>query len=272
MNGIHFAHNFRMMISATFMLIFLLQFNPTSSFNLISDRYWCIFGKHIRASIVTGTLCVGVLTSTSCEQVSHASEIRSTIKPQWLLPNGEVKIVDPLTLFPNQSLTAPKFLGSGGGGAVFAVQRSDTVSESTTNTNSEVALKISWVSSAASVEKECKILQILEENNARNVEHCLGKVQYPDDPRRVMIELEPVVNDATAIVSEVDRNKQASSVGSIISTLVDMLAANIVTTDVQVLMNKRTGEVSFYCNLFSDFKFKLICEKLVSFSSSHFEL
>ncbi len=245
----------RNLTSTLFLLFLVIKIRYVGSFNLkFHSNYQNIIEKSsIRRSIAVGTICAGILTSyCPQEAVVHAAETRNTSHQQpqqWLLPNGEVKLSDPFLLFPNQSLRSPTLLGSGGGGAVFAFQRSDELSQSTKN-DDEVALKISWVSSAASVEKECKILQILEENNTRNVEHCLGKVQYPDDKRRVMIELTPVVNGATAIVSEVDQEKQANTVKSIMSTLVDMLAANVVTTDVQVLINKRTGEVSFHSFIF----------------------
>jgi hypothetical protein len=184
-------------------------------------------------------LAEAVLTNTNTEQKS------------WLLPNGQVQISNPLTSFPSRTLRNPALLGSGGGGSVFALQQDGS--------DTEVALKISWVASAESVERECKIFNLLEEKHTRNVERCLGKVIYPYDDRRVMIALEPVVNYATAAVSEVDEAKQPDCVRSIAKTLVDMLASNVVTTDVQALINKSTGEVSWKC----DSRFDL--EKFMSY-------
>lgn len=154
----------------------------------------------------------------------------------WRLQNGQVQISDPLTVFPQRTMFNPKLLGSGGGGAVFAMQQQGN--------DKEIAVKISWVGSAESVARECKILNLLQEKNTRNVEICLGQESYPFDHRRIMIALEPVVHDATASIVEMDASKQADCVRSIMKTLVDMLAANVVTTDVQMLIDKQNGDVS----------------------------
>ena len=157
----------------------------------------------------------------------------------WLLPNGQVQIKNPSTSFPNRKLHNPKLLGSGGGGAVFSMQQHSKNSD-----KKEIAVKISWINSADSVTRECNILNALEEKNARHLEHCLGIVPYPFDQRRVMIALEPVVNDATASIVSLEESKQFICVKSIVETMVDMLAANVVTTDVQLLIDKKSGEVS----------------------------
>ena len=194
---------------------------------------------------------ISTTVHSNIEQQQH----QQAIEPEelfWLLPNDKVQISNPLTSFPQQILRNPKLLGSGGGGAVFSLQQEQQqigqYSESDNGDNKkkrEVAVKISWVASAKSVERECKILNQLEEKHTRNVEHCLGMVDYPFDHRRVMIALQPVVHDATASIAELeDKSKQIDCSKSVMRTLVDMLASNVVTTDVQVLIDKGTGKVS----------------------------
>ena len=62
-----------------------------------------------------------------------------------------------------------------------------------------------------------------------------------------MIALQPVVEKEN-VVSRVDKihpDMQSFAVQALVRTLIDMLHANIVTTDVQPLMNKETGQVLF---------------------------
>jgi hypothetical protein len=166
----------------------------------------------------------------------------------WWLPNGEVKLTDPLTLFSQYKLSNPILLGSGGGGAVFSTFAQDHVpinSHQDEKNGDMVAVKISWSRSASSVERECNILQELERKSTRNVEICLGMEKYPLDDSRVAIALKPVVENSVATVDKVNRDVQYQAVQSIVRTLVDMLGANIVTTDVQPLIGKETGSVIF---------------------------
>jgi hypothetical protein len=157
----------------------------------------------------------------------------------WQLGNGEVRLTDPLSLIiaqqqQNKPLREPRLLGSGGGGAVFSFADSNTV------------VKVSWLRSAASVEKECATLQFLELNSVQGVERCLGQVPYPDDPRRVMIAMQPLVSDETvSSLAEIDTSLQPHAVHDIVRTLVQMLAAQVVTVDVQPLISKQTGNVLF---------------------------
>ena len=183
-------------------------------------------------------MTVAMLTCLSSNTFAMNEVIQNSKSSTWYLPNGEVELTNPLTSFGQYKLTDPFLLGSGGGGAVF----------STTPLNDRkggIAVKISWVRSAASVERECSILNELERANTRNVERCVGIERYPVDSRRVMVALEPVVRNEVASVDKVDQNAQASSVQCIARTLVDMLGANIVTTDVQPLMDKESGSVLF---------------------------
>ena len=170
----------------------------------------------------------------------HSEKIIKT----WRLDNGEVQFPDPMSfVLPNNQrlqLDHPALLGSGGGGAVFSFNSFDPVDEK----SELVAVKVSWSRSTQSVRKECQILQLLEEKQTRNVEKCLGQTDYIFDQNRAMIVLKPVVqNDPVSSLSEIDEELQPHSVKSIINTMVDMLAANVVTVDVQPLISKSSGDV-----------------------------
>ena len=81
--------------------------------------------------------------------------IAAAAQVEWNLGNGVVQLQDPL-MFPKlKPLYGPKLLGSGGGGAVFSFQDSQTV------------VKISWVGSAESVERECAVLKTLEKTSVQ---------------------------------------------------------------------------------------------------------
>ena len=154
---------------------------------------------------------------------------------EWQLMNGNVVLKDPIVLSvagsDKVSLVKPQLIGAGGGGAVFAFE------------DSQKLLKVSWEGSAKSVERECSTLQLLEKNQVQASERCLGKYDY--DKNRVMILAEPYVSDGVASVMEVDPSKRAFVVEQIARTLVQMLAANVITIDVQPLISKETGRVIF---------------------------
>jgi hypothetical protein len=156
---------------------------------------------------------------------------RASAAEVWNLVNGQVQLADPI-VFPKQ-LRRPRLLGSGGGGAVFSFEKS------------HVVVKVSWLGSAASVERECTILKVLERNGVQGVERCLAQQPYPEDARRVMIALEPLVEDADANPRDVDASLRPHAIRCIMRTMVQMLAANVVTVDVQPLISKQTGDVLF---------------------------
>lgn len=177
---------------------------------------------------------VGMFVAASAVMLSPPPEIVS--ENTWNLGNGQVRLTDPviLQLADQQQLTLrhPRLLGSGGGGAVFAFE----------DNSNKVVLKVSWAGSAASVENECSVLQVLERNQVQGVEHCLALQQYEYDlQRRVMIALEPLVEDAVASPLEVDASLRPHAVQCLIRTMVQMLAARVVTVDVQPLISKQTG-------------------------------
>lgn len=155
----------------------------------------------------------------------------------WELMNGSVRLNDPIVLSiqgKTLQLSNPTLIGAGGGGAVFAME------------DSSILLKVSWTDSTKSVHRECRTLQLLEQKNVGSAERCLGEFAYDgDDEGRVVIAVEPYVRDAVAAVSEVDKRQQRIAVEQIARTVVQMLAANIVTIDVQPLIDKHTGNVIF---------------------------
>lgn len=199
------------------------------------------------------------------------------------LGNGSVKLQNPIEIQQQQQQTEvlgegrrgggnrgtiirlydPQFLGSGGGGAVFSYSRlvdnaDNRENSATTSTTSErgvtqirtkekkendVVVKISWLRSAESVKNECKILQELERKMVTGVESCLASTEYQDDPRRVMIVMEPVIEDSVGSISEIPLSLRPKVVDALVRTMVQMLAANVVTTDVQPLISTRTGQV-----------------------------
>jgi hypothetical protein len=160
---------------------------------------------------------------------------RPAAAAEWQLGNGNVQIPDPFAFGGGYKLSKPRLLGSGGGGAVFSLKAQD---------NRQLALKISWVKSAASVENEGRILRELETNHVTGVERCLGMTPYPTDPRRVMILLEPVVESSVASVQELDSEAaQARACTDIARSLIQMLHAQVVTTDVQPLLDTTTGSL-----------------------------
>jgi hypothetical protein len=61
-----------------------------------------------------------------------------------------------------------------------------------------------------------------------------------------MIAMQPLVSDDTvSSLAEIDSSLQPQAVRDIVRTLVQMLAAQVVTVDVQPLISKQTGNVLF---------------------------
>ena len=165
----------------------------------------------------------------------------------WQLNNGEVKLPDPLIIRNNDDtnkliLEQPTLLGSGGGGGVFSFHSRNSIDSN----DNFLAVKVSWLGSSESVEKECNVLQFLSNTNTRNIEKCIAQMNYPYDTRRVMIVLSPVIsNDPVSTLSKIESKLQPYAVKSVIGTLIDMLSANVITVDVQPLISQQTGDVVF---------------------------
>ena len=221
--------------------------------------------RQLRDAVVPTALAIGIMFGSPIHTMSAPVDMT--------FANGSVRLDDPLRSFPGLELGHPRYLGSGGGGAVYAYDRIDTrrpasTSARTTRTGSTdtdtvaqssgrkasdvelvdkeaVVVKVSWSRSAASVEKECAVLKYMETNHVPGVERCRGQVPYPLDNRRLMIAMEPVMDDSVASISEIDERLRPTAVRCIIRTLVHMLSEGVVTTDVQPLISKATGEVLF---------------------------
>jgi hypothetical protein len=65
-----------------------------------------------------------------------------------------------------------------------------------------VIIKYSWNKSSDSVRNECTVLRVMEQRGIQQgVERCLGIMTYPDDPKRVMIAMQPVLVNSVSISS-----------------------------------------------------------------------
>ena len=208
--------------------------------NATSSQTKNMFGD-LPTVIATLVVSFGIVTF-SPSSVYAATDMTTT--PQWDLMNGNVQLPNQLDLkLPGTSsstseklvLSAPTLIGAGGGGAVFAFEDSSKL------------IKISWSKSTQSVLQECQTLQYLKTQQVTATEQCLATYDYPYDKDRAMILVEPYVKDAVASVIEIDGGSKAriNAVQQIIQTLVQMLAANTITIDVQPLINPTTGDVVF---------------------------
>jgi len=213
------------------------------------------FDLLLHSIAATGTAAAAALLASST--LTTAVELN-----EWQLMNGDVRLPDPLELnLPTTSASSsssstrkillqnPTLIGAGGGGAVFRFgddQPDDDVSD--------ILLKVSWAGSTKSVIRECRTLQLLERKNVGSAERCLGEFPYDyaqqsDDDKgqeRVMIAVTPYVRNAVASVDAVNgRQQQRVAVRQIAQTVIQMLAANVVTIDVQPLIDQQTGNVIF---------------------------
>lgn len=252
-----------------------------SSFISASVSAAALYANNYCKSALLGGIVTATI-ATSGLMLSTPAMVRAETF-EWELMNGSVVLKDPMVFQVSQvklpseggrggidettgssnksttqapsktvsyTLSKPKLIGAGGGGAVFSFE------------NSLKLLKVSWEGSAKSVERECSTLQMLERNEVEASERCLGKYDYnhddaittaartttktsPNKNNRIMILAEPYVPDGVASVMEVDESKRDFVVEQIARTLIQMLAANIVTIDVQPLISKETGRVIF---------------------------
>lgn len=182
-------------------------------------------------------LSVGPLTLAPLACSSHS--VQQPPPPsvfEWQFDNGSVKIPEPLS-FGNKMLRQPRLLGSGGGGAVFALTQNE-------DRTAYAAVKISWASSAESIANECRVLQLLEQQHVTGIEHCLGIQPYREDARRVMILLEPVMEGPTAAsLSELPLELERHDIEMLLNTMFQIVSANVAVTDVQILISLVTGDV-----------------------------
>jgi hypothetical protein len=155
------------------------------------------------------------------------------------------------------ALVNPEYLGAGGSGAVFSFYKTQFhqqqhlgQSAAMANNNQikhhsdkKVAVKYSWLHSAESVRNECNVLRVLEQRQVTGVERCLAQIQYQDDPRRVIIVMEPVFDDAVSNMTDLSPMAAHVATKMLMRTMAQMLLARVVTTDVQPLISKSTGEL-----------------------------
>lgn len=169
-----------------------------------------------------------------------SSPLSSSAASDFELLNGNVRLPETTTLQLGDKrkgivqLSNPQLVGAGSGGAVFSFDSTDLL------------LKVSWERTSKAIQRECKTLQLLEQEGIDCAERCLGSFDYNDDRQRTMILVSPYVRDAVASLSNVS-NQQAKEEATrqIVRTLVQMLKANIVTIDVQPLISKATGKTIF---------------------------
>ena len=215
----------------------------------------------LRKGLMSTTLALAFMFGDPAHHVLNAPSACAHAAPiEMTFANGPVRLDDPLRSFPGLDLRHPQYLGSGGGGAVFAYDRAETTAARSPSTgrstgsgptsgrarDQAAVVKVSWVRSAASVSRECTVLDYMETHHITGVERCRGQVPYPLDNRRLMIAMEPVMDgDSVASISEIDERLRPKAVQCIIRTLVQMLSSGVVTTDVQPLISKATGEVLF---------------------------
>ena len=226
------------------------------------------------AAAITTTTSTATTTSITTTTTTYGNDVQ-----EWQLMNGQVRLPSSLqlTIIKNNhqndgkgatstatttflTLKNPTLIGAGGGGSVFAFDNNNkdqlpaTASDSASPKLSDILIKVSWKGSTETVQKECQTLQLLEEYHIEGVERCRGQVPYlynaQDGDNRVMIVVEPYVPDAVASVIEVpnhdnNNNKRVYVVQQIARTLIQMLAHNIVTIDVQPLISQTTGQVIF---------------------------
>mmetsp|Transcript_25249 Transcript_25249/g.44823 ORF Transcript_25249/g.44823 Transcript_25249/m.44823 type:complete len:325 (-) Transcript_25249:670-1644(-) len=196
------------------------------------------------------TMMIGVL-------LLHSGSISTTITKTYEFGNGSsVQIENPMKVPLQESTTFmvlndPQFLGAGGGGAVFSYRQQQLLGEDIHNhftgnddeQEAMVVVKFSWLQSAESVRNECRVLRVMEKKHVTGVERCLAQLEYNDDPRRTVIVMQPVVEDAVSSIGELPPEISRVAISGLIKAFVGMLAARVVTTDVQPLISKTTGEL-----------------------------
>ncbi|MGK3746140.1 MAG: hypothetical protein ACI90V_013001 [Bacillariaceae sp.] len=174
--------------------------------------------------------------------------------------NGPVQIDNPM-IFQGLTLSDPEFIGAGGGGAVYSYKNINRIIDekniaaknyeksSKTNEERKIVIKISWKRSTDSVRNECDVLRVMEQRQVTGVERCLGIEEYRYDSNRVVVGMVPFVEDQnegggiTASIGDLSPDIALKTVTYLMRTMAQMLAAGVVTNDVQPLISKSTGEI-----------------------------
>lgn len=183
--------------------------------------------------VLAGTLLLNSMLETTTTATATTND--------YEFANGPVRIDNP-TMVSGMTLSDPRFLGAGGGGSVWAMKQDDN------NINRRVIVKISWARSKESVRNECNVLRVMEHRGVGNgVERCLGSTDYRYDPGRAVIVMEPFVDggdsSVTASLGDLSPEIARKSASRLGATMAQMIASNVVTTDVQPLISKSTGDV-----------------------------
>jgi hypothetical protein len=195
--------------------------------------------------IITAVVSSVIIHSMSLTPMEDTLQLSKT----YDFGNGSSVVVENPMIVEGMTLEEPTFLGAGGGGAVFSYKqyhnpKSIQKQEGTNPKGKSVAVKFSWSQSAESVRNECTILKDMERKHVSGVERCLAEIQYKQDPRRSVIIMEPVVDDAVSSIQDLTTvEAQVVAVDGLMKTFVEMLAARIVTADIQPLISQRTGNI-----------------------------
>eukprot|EP00977_Amphora_coffeiformis_P001379 scaffold286_cov169-Amphora_coffeaeformis.AAC.23 len=245
----------------------MMSLSPSIRIMRILFTVWIIYLPEEAFSLVLPVLPKFAKRFVSSVALVTALTADPTCAAEFDFPNGHVQIDEPLILNLSHSknhrsfkLVHPVLVGYGGGGSVYAFDYADDDDNNNKEDDATTPplVKISWSDSADSVRRECTTLQYLESKGVISVERCLGAVPYPhqdDDAEdgsgnnknnRVMIAVTPYVADAVASVRELETAaQQTKAVQQIAQTLVQMLAHDIVTIDVQPLISQTTADVIF---------------------------
>ena len=159
--------------------------------------------------------------------------------------SGSSVQIENILKIQDKVLTEPKFIGAGGGGAVFSYRQSSAQppQSQASHTNDNVVVKYSWLQSAQSVTNECNVLKVMEARHVTGVERCLARMDYQPDPRRTVIVMEPYLEDAVSSMAELSPDVARKATQNLIKSVVEMLAARVATVDLQPLISKRTGDL-----------------------------
>jgi hypothetical protein len=178
------------------------------------------------------------------------------------------KDAKPQTAVCNEiSLSSFAKAGAGGSGIVFSA----TTLRKDQNPPISAAVKVSWTSTTDSVLRECEILKLLERSNVQGVEKCIGDCTWSEDDPRVPRELLTSIasRDSASTGSrskthqvivktpffaskrlpvgsldDVDSDgSKVVAVRRLVSTMVQMLAAGLATSDLQPLIDPDTGSL-----------------------------
>jgi hypothetical protein len=156
-------------------------------------------------------------------------------RSSYRLANGEVTVPDrPWECGGIQLVGEPSLVGSGSSSAVFGISSAD---------GARVAVKIAWPGRAsATVENEGKVLSALNRNSVQGVCKLRGACKLPGSDRVVLV-LDPLVPAPTIdrIESLASVPLQFKAVEGLGIALVQILAASVATTDVQILVNGASG-------------------------------